>query len=150
MQVCRTHSKSAKLICRIDVTALAGVMFALVAMFLLPARFVHAPNDAAHVGVDLAKTSHSRDLQGALREDALLVAVLRDGRIWFDRNQITPERLPSAIRERVSHGSEQKVYIRADRRTKYGTVLEVLSSIRSAGIDNVAFLVNERNSRPAP
>jgi biopolymer transport protein TolR len=126
-------------------------MFALVAMFLLPAIVVvDSPRDAAHVSVNLARTTNSTDLGGALREDALLVAIQRDGHIWFDRDQITPENLPAAIRERVSHGAERKVYIRADRRAKYGTVLEVLSSARSAGIENVAFLVNERNSRPTP
>ena len=145
------RSQSAKLICAIDVTAFAGIMFALVAMFLLPATVVvDSPRDAAHVGVDLAKVSNSTDLRGALREDALVVAVQRNGNIWFDRDKITPEHLPVAIRERVSHGAERKVYIRADMRAKYGSVLEVLSTVRSAGIENVAFLVNERNSRLSP
>jgi biopolymer transport protein TolR len=125
-------------------------MFALVAMFLVPATVVvDSPRDAAHIGVDLPKATQSTELRGALREDALLVAVQRDGQIWLDREQITPERLPAEIRERVSQGAERKVYIRADLRVNYGRVLEVLSSVRSAGIDNIAFLVNERNSRPA-
>jgi biopolymer transport protein TolR len=122
-----------------------------VAMFLLPATVVvDSPRDATHAAVDLAKVSNSTDLRGALREDALFVAVQRDGRIWFGRDQITPENLPAAIRERVSHGAQPKVYIRANMRTKYETVLDVLSGVRSAGIENVAFLVNERNSRPTP
>jgi biopolymer transport protein ExbD len=151
VQVRQPRSKSAKLICTIDVTAFAGVMFALVAMFLLPAMVVvDSPRDAAHAAVDLAKASNLTDLQGALREDALFVAVQRDGHTWFGRDQIKPENLPAAIRERVSHGAERKVYIRADMHAKYGTVLEVLSGVRSAGIENVAFLVNERNSRPTP
>jgi hypothetical protein len=36
----KKHLKAATLICRIDVTAFAGVMFALVAMFLLPATVI--------------------------------------------------------------------------------------------------------------
>jgi biopolymer transport protein TolR len=125
-------------------------MFALVAMFLLPAAVViDSPRDARNVAVDLAKVSNSTDMRSARREDALVVAVRRDGRIWFDRDQITPENLATAIRDRVSHGAEPKVYIRADLRAKYGRVVEVLSSVRSAGIENVGFLVNERNAPPA-
>ena len=145
----QSQSKSANLICTIDVTAFAGIMFALVAMFLLPASVViDSPRDAGHVGVDLAKAANSADVRGALREDALLVAIQRDGHIWFDRDQITAEGLPAAIRRRVSNGAEPKVYIRADKRVNYGRVLQVLTSVRSAGVENVAFLVNERSSRP--
>lgn len=124
-------------------------MFALVAMFLLPtAVIIDSPRDARHVGVDLSKAAHSSEMRGALREDALWVAIQRDGRIWFDRDQITPERLPAALRQRLSRGAEPKLYIRADKRAKYGRVLEVVSSVRSAGIEDVAFLVNDGSSRP--
>ena len=58
----------------------------------------------------------------------------------------TPETLPAMIRQRVSHGAEPKVYIRADKRVSYGRVLQVLGSVRSPRIENVAFLVNERSS----
>jgi len=142
--------KSAKLISTIDVTGFASVMLALVAMFLLPAAVViDSPTGARSVAVDLAKVSNATDMRGARREDALLVAVQRDGHIWFDRDQITAESLAAAIRDRVSHGTEPKVYIRADGRAKYGRVVEVLRSVRSAGIENVGFLVNERNALPA-
>jgi len=122
-------------------------MFALVAMFLLPATIVvDSPRSAAGLPVDMAKTSHPIILRGANREDALLVAVQRDGRIWFDRDQITPDQLPAKIREHLSHGAEHRVYIRADARAKYGTVVEVLDGVRSAGVENITFLVDERNS----
>jgi biopolymer transport protein TolR len=145
------HTRSCRLICRIDVTAFAGVMFALVAMFLLPATIViDSPRGAAGAAVDLAKTSHSVTMRGANREDALLIAVQRDGRVWFDEDQITSDHLAAAIRERLSHGAEPKVYIRTDMRAKYGTVIEVLDGVRSAGIENIAFLVEERKSLSPP
>jgi biopolymer transport protein ExbD len=99
MRMRQEHSKSARLICRIDVIAFAGVMFALVAMFLLPATIVvDSPRSAAGLPVEMAKTSHPITLRGANREDAMLVAVQRDGRIWFDRDQITPDQLPLTSR----------------------------------------------------
>jgi biopolymer transport protein TolR len=146
------QSESARLICRIDVTAFAAVMFALVGMFLLPAMVVvDSPRDAWHVGVDTPKASNSTELRGADREDALLVAITRDGQVWFDRDRITGDKdLSAAIRDRVSRGAERKVYIRADMRARYGLVLRVLNIVRTAGIENVAFLVHERNSHPSP
>jgi len=124
-------------------------MFALVAMFLLPATVVvDSPRDAWHIAVDYPKASHSKELHAANREDALLVAITRDGKVWFDTDQITLENLPVAIRERLKHGAEEKVYIRADMRARYGLVVRVLDRVQAAGIEHVAFIVSERNFRP--
>jgi biopolymer transport protein ExbD/biopolymer transport protein TolR len=124
-------------------------MFALVAMFLLPATVVvDSPRDARRIGVDYAKVSHPKELRAANREDALLVAITRDGQVWFDADRISPENLPAAIRQRVRRGAEQKVYIRADMRAKYGLVVMVLDNVRAAGIEQVAFIVGERNLSP--
>ena len=38
------------------------------------------------------------------------------------------------------------VYIRADARTKYGNVVEVLDSLRSTGIEEIAFVVEYRSA----
>ena len=89
-------------------------------------------------------------MRAANREDALLVAVERNGRIWLDTDQITPEQLPAKIRERLSRGAERRVYIKADARSKYGLVVEVLRSVRSAGIENIAFLVDDRKPSSPP
>jgi biopolymer transport protein TolR len=139
-----TRSNSLKsLICRIDVTAFAGVMFALVAMFLLPAEIVV---DFRGPSADLTKISHPIPLPAALREDALEVAITRDGKLYLGRDQIRLERLPAEIEERVRHGAERRVYIRADMRARYGTVKQVLDSVRSAGIEHIAFFVDQGQS----
>jgi biopolymer transport protein TolR len=124
-------------------TGFAGVMFALVAMFLLPASMViDSPRNASAVPVDLAKASHAAEMRGALREDALVVAIQRDGRIWFGEQTVTADHLTAAIRERVGRGAERRVYIRADMRARYASVREVLDRVRSAGIEDIGFIVD--------
>lgn len=85
-------------------------------------------------------------MQGALREDALVVGVQRDGQIFLGSERVLIQRLPGELRERLSRGAENKVYIRADARGKYGEVLQVLNAVRSAGIENIGFIVEERQS----
>lgn len=122
-------------------------MFALVALFLLPALIVvDSPSDAAHEAVDLAGVSQPRELPGALREDALLVAIQRDGSVWFGTKRIPPKDLPEALGDGLRRGAERKVYIRADARAKYGSVVEVLHSVRSAGVEHVAFVLEQRKT----
>ena len=38
---------------------------------------------------------------------------------------------------------ERKAYLKVDARAHYGAVLRVLEGVRSAGIENIAFLVRE-------
>jgi biopolymer transport protein TolR len=141
MLVSRQNSLKS-LICRIDVTAFAGVMFALVAMFLLPAGIVV---DYRGPSTNFAKVDHPISMPNALREDVLEVAVTRDGKIWLGHDVMLVDQLPAAIRTAVSNGSERKVYIRADMPARYGAVKQVLDAVQSAGIEKVAFLVDQRH-----
>jgi len=124
-----------KLIYRIDVTAFASVMVVLVFTLLLAQTTSHPDG----VSADLPKVGHPLPMRGANREDALVVAIFRDGKVFFGRDLIMPDELPTEIRKAVSRGAERKVYIRADARVHYGTVLQVLDGVRSAGVENVGF-----------
>jgi len=95
-------------------------------------------------GVDVPKVAHPVPMRRANREDAMVVAVQRDGRVWLGNDRMSPDQLPTRIRQAVSHGAERKIYIRADARAKYGAIAEVLDSVRIAGIENIAFLMDER------
>jgi len=79
----------------------------------------------------------------AVREDALSVAVTRDGKIYFRNVPISAKNLPDRIREGLKNGAEKKVYLRADARARYGDVKQALIEIRQAGIDNVCFLAEK-------
>jgi len=87
-------------------------------------------------------------MRGANREDALIVGVMRTGDIWFGgKKPTTLDALPPGIREGLKHGAEEKVYIRADARAKYGRVRETRAAVRSAGVENVGFLVERRKNQ---
>jgi biopolymer transport protein ExbD len=140
------HDRPYRLICNIDVTAFAGIMFALVAVFMLPAMMIVHPHGTS---VDMAKIEHPISMRAADREDALLIAVTRDGKIFFRAGLVRPEQLPTMIRDAVSHGAERKVYIKSDARAKYSWVAEVLDSVHTAGIEKVGLLVDQRNAASA-
>ena len=85
----------------------------------------------------------------ANREDAIRVAITRDDKVFFGNELVRPNELPARIRESVNRGSERRVYILADRRARYSWVAEVLDNVRTAGIEKVGFLVEQRLP-PAP
>jgi biopolymer transport protein ExbD/biopolymer transport protein TolR len=84
-------------------------------------------------------------MAGADREDAMVIAVMRDGAVYFGSDKVQPSQLPSKILDRLrDHTVERRVYIRADARVWSRTVKEVLDGVRSAGVERVAFLVDQR------
>jgi biopolymer transport protein TolR len=128
----RRDSKRSRLLCRIDVTGFAGVLIALLAMFMVPELIT----DFRVVRpVELAKASHSIPMPGADREDALLVAVQRDGRIYFGNTHIDAAELPIRIREELGLGAPRVVYLKIDARARYRAVAKVLDGIRHSGVE---------------
>ena len=134
------------LICRIDMTAFLSIQ--LVLLFSLMAT-AYGP-DLPMNGTDLAKAAHPVAMPTANREDVITVAIQRNGNVWIGNQPCSsPEQLQAGIKEAVAHGSERKVYIRADMRSRYGVLREVLAAVRSAGVENIGFLVDQHPSDPA-
>jgi biopolymer transport protein ExbD len=123
--------------CRIDVSALLGVIIVLYIVLLAAQPISHGG-----VSADLPRSLHAGLLPGARRDDALRVIIVRDGRCFFGTSQLAPGELADRIRERVRDGAERKVYLAVDRRAKYGTVKLALVEVWRSGIKEVAILTN--------
>lgn len=127
-----------------DVSAFLSILLVLLfGVFLAPV--MNWPD--LHSGTaDLPKVLNPIPMRGANREDAIVFVVQRDGNLWFRGQRVRRDDVLTRIREAINHGAERRVYIRADARAKYANVLELLRTIRSAGIENVAFLADKRKS----
>ena len=74
----------------------------------------------------------------------MIVMIMRNGDVFFGNDRISPERLAHALRAKVDGGSERKAYIRADARTLYRNVKQVLDAVHESGLVDVSFLVDQR------
>lgn len=119
----------------------------VMAMVVLVPLVLFMTNTTPHGGIsaDLPKVLHPVAMPGAAREDAIKIAIMRDGRVYFQRNQISPSDLPGRIAECLKDPDvEHKAYIKADARVHWGTVAAVLEGVHQAGILRVAFLADQR------
>jgi biopolymer transport protein ExbD len=133
------------LYCHIDLTALLSIAFVLLTFFMTSSE---APHHGGPFGiVNLAKLSHSTAAPGALRNDALLVAIARDGQIYFGNDRVTPEQIPEVIRARLRNGAERKVYIGVDSRARYSAVEQVVDGVRLAGVAQITFIAQRDNQK---
>ncbi len=126
----------------INATALTSIMVLLaVTLFWMQTGM---PVADLGVGVDLPRVNTPHPMPGAARDGAVVISIFRDGTIHLGDDQIVSEELPAKIRESLSHGGERKVYIKADARVYYRTVRGVLDDVRSAGVENVGLLADQR------
>jgi biopolymer transport protein TolR len=80
------------------------------------------------------------------KEDALLVAVMRDGTVFFGTDKIAVDQLTDKIKDRLVNRTDKRVFIKADQRAKYGAVVEVVDNVRSAGVDQLGLLTDQKKS----
>jgi biopolymer transport protein TolR len=133
------RNEGAKVNSNINVTPMVDVMLVLLIIFM-----VITPMLQKGQSVDLAKTNNPIQMPDADTEDALIVAVMRDGRVFFDTQQVGPEELTNKVKERVQNRVNKTVYVKADARAKYKSVVDVVDDVRSAGVDQLGLLTEQR------
>jgi biopolymer transport protein ExbD len=133
----RSANRRNELYCRIDPAPIAAIFFAFVSLFI---GDIGVPHAHRMVVVDRATASNSRDLPKALREDAILISLTRDGSVSVRNTRLHPAELPNKIRDSVLNGAEKRIYLQVDARAKYGDVNALLPYVQSSGVENISFL----------
>jgi biopolymer transport protein TolR len=129
----------------INVTPMVDVMLVLLIIFM-----VVTPMLQKGVSVDMAKTEAPVPMADADKEDALLIAVMRDGTVFFGSDKTPPDQLTNKVKDKLANRVDKRVFIRADARARYGAVVDVVDNVRSAGVDQVGLLTEQRKSTVAP
>ena len=119
----------------INVTPMADVMLVLLIIFM-----VITPMLQKGVSVELAKTKNPVDMKEADRDDAVLVAITRDGKFYIGQDHVDIETLSAKVNDLLATRLEKKVFVKSDLRAKYGDVVQVVDNIRNAGVDQVGLL----------
>jgi biopolymer transport protein TolR len=136
-----TRNEGAKVNSNINVTPMVDVMLVLLIIFM-----VVTPMLQKGITVDLAQVNNPEQMPDADKEDALLVAVMRDGRVFFGNDQIAPDQLTNKIKDRIATRADKRVFVRADARAKFGAVVQVVDNVRSAGVDQLGLLTEQKKT----
>jgi biopolymer transport protein ExbD/biopolymer transport protein TolR len=125
----------------INVTPMVDVMLVLLIIFM-----VITPMLQKGQSVDLVKTDNPVQMPDADKEDAVLVAVMRDGSIFLGQDKVTADQLSEKVKDKLENKADKEVFVKADARAKYGAVVEVVDNVRSAGVDQLGLLTEQRKS----
>jgi biopolymer transport protein ExbD/biopolymer transport protein TolR len=141
--------KAPPVVADINVTPMVDVMLVLLIIFM-----VITPMLTKGQSVDMVKAHNPIAMQAADKEDAILIAVTRDGRVYLSpgNKQLKPEDLPQKVKDLLTNKLDKTCYIKSDARARYEIVEEVVDNLRASGVDELGLLteqVQDRN-RPTP
>jgi biopolymer transport protein ExbD len=131
-----------------NVIPMADIMLVLLIIFM-----VVTPMLQKNMPVDMARTNTAHEMQDADKDDAIVVAITRDGNIFLGHAAMRKEDLTGQIKDRISNRLDKTVYVKSDARAKYGDVVAVVDEIRSAGVDQLGLLTEKnevRQNTPRP
>ena len=119
----------------INVTPMVDVMLVMLIIFM-----VITPMLNKGVSVEMVKTRNPIAMQNAEKEDAILVAVTREGRVFLGSTQMSAETLPGKVKDLLSTRLDKMCYVRSDARARFEKVVEVIDNLRAVGVDQLGLL----------
>jgi len=123
----------------INVTPMVDVMLVLLIIFM-----VITPMLQNKVDITLARVENPQAMPDADKEDAIVVAVTRDGKIYLGQNPVDPSQLGSMVRDKLADKTDKMIYVRADERAQYKVVEDAIDDVRTAGVEEVGLLTQRR------
>jgi biopolymer transport protein TolR len=124
----------------INVTPMVDVMLVLLIIFM-----VITPMLNNKVNVDLPKADAAKIMEDANKEDAVIVAVTRNGAIYLGANKVSIDDMGGKISALLENKTNKEVYLRADVRANYGKVMDAIDGIRTAGVSQLGLLTEKRD-----
>src|ERR1700730_18061950 len=128
-----------------NVIPMADIMLVLLIIFMVVTPMLQKTHQ-----VDLASARNARDMKDADKDDAIVVAVTRDGSLYMGNTKITKEEITGQIKDRLANKLDKTVYVKSDARAKYGDVVAIVDEIRSAGVDPLGLLTEQNQDRRTP
>ena len=135
-----TGGEGGGLVSDINVTPLVDVMLCLLIIMM-----VVAPMLQAGVSVALPKSKYPDPDPNIVKDTSVVIAIPNDGEYYIGRDKIALADIPKAVERALKDkpAADQVVYIKSGQKVKYGTVVDVINSVRDSGFDRIG-LVSEK------
>jgi biopolymer transport protein ExbD len=123
---------------RIEIIPMIDTVFFLLVFFMMASLAM-----AVYRGLPVTLPKAA---SGQRAPDSATVTVTADGRLWFNREEVTLERLRARLQAGVRDNPALTAIINADQAARHGLVVEVMDGARRAGVTSLAIAVRPAES----
>jgi len=138
------RNEGSKVNSNINVTPMVDVMLVLLIIFM-----VITPMLQNKVQINMAQVDNPTAMPDADKEDAIVVAITRDGGVFLGQNKTSVSELGVQVQEKLADKPGKTIYVRADARAQYRAVEDAIDAVRSAGVEDVGLLTQKREGNLA-
>ncbi len=122
----------------INVTPLVDVMLVLLVIFM-----VTAPMMFSGIQLKLPKTQKVQSL--SLNSELVILSITDNERFFIGKEAVDSKELVKRINDELAKNKTDVIYVRADYQLKYEKVAKLISSLKKAGISNIALVTEIEN-----
>jgi biopolymer transport protein ExbD len=129
---------------RIEIIPLIDIMFFLLASFMMVSLSqVHMKG----IKVNLP-TGASGETQS--KREYVSVSVDMNGNFFFDKTEVSREEMQTRLQQVHQSAPDAKVFVRGDRDTVHGNIVQLLDMLRSAGFYKISFEIKSEALKNVP
>ncbi len=139
------RNEGTKVNSNINVTPMVDVMLVLLIIFM-----VITPMLQNKVQIDMAQVNNPTAMPDADKDDAIVVAITRDGGVFLGQNRVAVDTLGGLVRDKLSDKPGKTIFVRADARAQFRAVEDAIDAVRTAGVDDVGLLTQKRETGAPP
>jgi len=141
--------KASPPVSEINVTPMVDVMLVVLIIFM-----VITPLLSKTVPLDMAKARNAMTQADADKEDAVIVAITRDGQVYLSPGtvRVNSDQLAPKVKDLLTNKPNKVVFIKSDARAKYEKVEDVIDNLRAGGVDQLVLLTDllqDKSKKPA-
>ena len=125
----------------INVTPMCDVMLVLLIIFMITVPLLQQG-----IFVNKPRARNAREEPLVDDEDATMVTITRVGDIYINRKPVGPNQIVERIVERIAIKPELPLFIKADVAVLYGTVVDLVSKAREAGVEQIGLMVDRQEN----
>ena len=123
----------------INVTPMVDVMLVLLIIFM-----VAAPLLTVGVPIELPETQAK-----ALNADTkpITISVNAQGQVYLNDTEVPVDEVVAKLQAIATTGYKERIFVRGDKAADYGTVMQVMARISSAGFKNIGLVTDQEHGK---
>ena len=123
----------------INVTPMADVMLVLLIIFMITTPLLQSG-----ITVNLPKAKNPLDAPEADSNEAVVIAVNREGRLYLKKTPTSDEDLYNYLQNRFSGGEiNRTIFLKADTALSYGRVVQIVNGCRRSGVERIGLMAEK-------
>jgi len=138
MAIGSSNGGNRKVLSEINVTPFVDVMLVLLVIFMVTTPILYQG-----VNVNLPKAS-SKPIPSIQNDKKVVVTIKKNGDLYIEKKQYSISELKLKVRSLILEAGknlkQEQVFLRADSSVPYGTVIQVMSEIKKAGVENLGLI----------